>query len=72
MKRTQCLILSIIHPVQRTPIPIRELAKRASYSCRTLQYQLVVLERAGFLEVDRSEKPHAYEITARGLVELNK
>jgi DNA-binding MarR family transcriptional regulator len=72
MKRVQRLILKTIYPLQRQPIPMRDLARRSCYSRRTLQYQINVLERAGFLRVDRSEQPHAYEISERGLVELHK
>jgi DNA-binding IclR family transcriptional regulator len=72
MKRTPLLILNVIYPLQRQPIPIRDLARRAAYSRRTLQYQILLLERAKFLRIDRAEQPHSYEITERGLAELNK
>jgi DNA-binding MarR family transcriptional regulator len=72
MKRAQFLILSIIFPLQRRPIQVQALARRAAYSRQTLQTHLRILEDAQLLRVDRSERPHSYEITEKGLVELNK
>jgi len=72
MKRAQLLILSIIYPLQRQPIQVHALARRAAYSRQTLQTHLRILEQAKLLRVDRSERPHSYEITERGLAELTK
>ncbi len=70
MKQSARLILNVIKPIQRQPIKIEDIAKRAFMTARTANGYLRSLEKNKFLTVDRSERPHAYEITAEGHVAL--
>ncbi len=70
MKRNARLILRIVRAVQRQPIPIEEIAKRAKVTRRTANSHLRALEKAHLLTVDRSERPYAYELSVEAYIAL--
>ncbi len=70
MKTTQKILLKVIKPIQNQPIPLDAIARRTHFCVRTINHHLRELERAKLVAVDRSGRPHAYELTAAGYVAL--
>jgi DNA-binding IclR family transcriptional regulator len=70
MKRNARRILYVIKTIQWQPTKIEDIAKKVSMSRRTTNSHLRTLEKCHLLTVDRSERPHAYELTAEAYVAL--
>ncbi len=70
MKRTSRLILSILKGSQRKPLTIREISARAALCEKWVRVHIAMLEHAGMIQIDRSEKPYSYEVTWHGWITL--
>jgi predicted transcriptional regulator len=64
------LVLKVIKQIQNQPTPIDAIARRVGLCVRTTNHHLGQLEQAKLIEVDRSARPHAYELTTVGYVAL--
>ncbi len=63
-------LLRALYPLQRQPLKLAQISKRAALSKPTCCTLLRQLEQLGYVAIDRREKPYSYELSPEAIAHL--